>query len=1225
MIDSCLVSSERRGFFVFKVLNDYLLRIKNNWSASMKPTKSSHRSFKNLVIKSSVNRRLTPNQNHGETVIPIGSNDLFVELPRLSNTYTYNVINTDEMTGDIQLRTSRGASLRGLILNTVGGLSIDKIETGTESITMESNNKDGSFISLLSNGEYWYMWSIVSGGSLSVQYLGDDSVGESPTETTEYAGVTATLIISTVSFPPPSLVARHTLNYGGSAEPGSNITVTTVATQGGTPVGTFTVPVDEQGRWTASFVNISNGQYTFSFTDNAAPEGVVNSVSDVQATNSGPLTFTTPSSFDLDPNENFDFATGLEVLDPNGNDISNAVTIDSSDFSGKVHGETFSIIYTFTYDGTEYSKTIEGLVADDTPPSKPVISSAIFDETVLDRLTVTGTTDVGTTLKLYKGSVYLGDAAVDGSGNWTFTTQIGFNVSFNLTAQANDSATPISGDSRSFPNYSALSDPLPITLNTPTLTTPTLTVNNENSAVFTNASNSFVLEGTTDTGSIITLFNGSTQITPISGPTYNGTMWSASIDVSDESVNTLTAVATKAGFNQSTSSPFQLSVDRNAPTNIILAGSDPQIVYLGDIGVNNDPGISSVDDFSTTTTVSNWSTQVDATEGDKNVTYTITDAAGNSSTISRVVSVTTAVIIPTNLVVVDNEDGTFTVTGDVDGDYADNLTVQIIIDGTLDGTTQVIGGEFSYSSTTLPEGEYTIGVNTTNSAGETPSESEETTETVTVLNIPPTIAVYREISADGLEDDGTLVTFGDATVSNGELVLDGAGDYAELAHNNVWDLGGLDTTIDFWFYANELPDGDEGAGGQRFGLLSKASNNVVNGWTIVLDNDPINTPGLTDGQMQVTLNNGGNNQHVRSQPSNGISINEWHHFAVVLPAAGNGDAIMYFDGEELSSFTINQRPNGNTEPLRFGAYKVQNSIQQFFPGKLDGVTITKSILTPAQILEKYQTGRSVEITNGDTISITNGTGFNYYSIATDTEDGSLVASPTETPSLDTSTNGTYSIQHSVTDSGGLTTTHSFDVNVLANYLERSATLYGDAAIANCTLNLDGTGDFGTVPDGFRYTDLLSVSVWFKTSASGDRRIVSSHIRSGSPVENGWLIYLDNGQLKFFEPSFTNGTNVYTGGTGGKNDDQWHHVVLTWDKTSTWHFYIDGVQVRQGNSNPNHVVSYISGWDLYIGANGYNNNNPYGFFNGEITKVEVLNEVLSPTDVADRYNVGPETC
>jgi hypothetical protein len=419
----------------------------------MKSAKAVFKSNKSLIVKSHRNRNLQPNTNYGETLIPIGSDDLFVALPRLSNTYTYNIINSDEMSGNITLNTSAGASLRGLVLNTVGGLSIDKIDIGTASITMESDNADGSYISLLSNGDYWYMWSVVSGGSISTGNVVDGDLGEDPAVVTTYADVAVFVNpANTVSFPSPQLVARHILTYQGTAEPNATITITTVATDGGTPVPLFTVTASAIGEWSASFSNILNGTYTFTFTDLGAPNGsgVVSAASDVRETDVGPLSFTTPTSFDLDPGEVFDFAAGASAAEPDGTTI--AVTTVSSDFTGKTHGQTFNIVYSFTYLGTAYSRTVSGLVADDTPPSKPVIDTATFDAVNLNELTVTGTTDIGTMLKLYKDITYLGEATVNGAGAWTFTTTIVFNQTFDLTAQANDSATPIAGDNRLFPN-----------------------------------------------------------------------------------------------------------------------------------------------------------------------------------------------------------------------------------------------------------------------------------------------------------------------------------------------------------------------------------------------------------------------------------------------------------------------------------------------------------------------------------------------------------------------------------------------------------------------------------------------------------------------------------------------------------------------------------------------------------------------------------------------------
>ena len=712
----------------------------------MKSAKAAVKSFKNLIKKIDSTRNLIPNKNLGETVIPIGSDDIFIALPSLRDTYTYNIINTDEMSGNITLNTSSGASLRGLILNTVGGLSIDTIEVGTASITMESDNADGSYISLLSNGDYWYMWSVVSGGSISTGNVVEGEAGEDPAVVTTYANVTVNANpVDTVSFPSPQLVARHVLTYQGGAEPGATITVTTVATDGGTPVPLFTVTASAIGEWSASFSNILNGTYEFTFTDLGAPNGseVVSAASDVEETDVGPLSFTTPESFDLDPGEGFDFTAGASAAEPDNTPI--AVTTNSSDFNGKTHGQTFDIVYSFTYLGTPYSRTVSGLVADDTPPSKPVILSATFDAVNLDELTVTGTTDIGTTLKLYKDITYLGEATVDGAGNWTFTATIGFNQTFNLTAQANDSATLIAGDNRSFPNYSVLSDPTVISLNTPTLVKPTLLVTDQLNAVFTNAANNFTLTGTTAIGSTITLFNGSTQITPVSGPTVDvAGGWEATITATNESINSLTAKATKAGSNENTSSSFSLNVDRVAPA---ISGTPlgALTVYLGNIGTNND-SIPTATDFSSVTVTSDWSTQVDAAEGAKTVTYTATDAALNIATTTRTVNVSTEVIVPENLTVATGV-GTATISGVVSGTYADNLVVKIYVTGSsgletvyqesgTDVEFDVNSGVFS-ATLTLSADDYTFHATTVNSEDEESNPSQETSQ-VTIAAAPDT-------------------------------------------------------------------------------------------------------------------------------------------------------------------------------------------------------------------------------------------------------------------------------------------------------------------------------------------------------------------------------------------------------------------------------------------------------------------------------------------------------
>jgi len=189
-----------------------------------------------------------------------------------------------------------------------------------------------------------------------------------------------------------------------------------------------------------------------------------------------------------------------------------------------------------------------------------------------------------------------------------------------------------------------------------------------------------------------------------------------------------------------------------------------------------------------------------------------------------------------------------------------------------------------------------------------------------------------------------------------------------------------------------------------------------------------------------------------------------------------------------------------------------------------------------------------------------------------------------------------------------------------SYLETDATLFGGANLSNDSLVLDGIDDYAVIDDGFRFTDKMTTSVWFKTTATGDRRIYSSHVRSmsGEDYRNGFFARLNDGQLKFRHPA--GGTGELTG-PSGLNDGTWHHLALSWEASVGYTLYVDGSQVGSGASGVSD--GYVSDWGLYIGANPWNRTpqEPYAFFDGEIKKFEVLNEVLTSQQVTDLYNAG----
>ena len=724
----------------------------------MKPTKARVKSFKNAINKNSTNTILIPNQSLGETLIPIGSNDLFIELPNLSNTYTYNIINTDEMTGDITLKTSGGSSLKGLMLRSNGGsLSIEPIQVGTDELTLESDVKDGCYIQTVSNGNEWFVWSVATGGTINVRTGGIITTHTPTPPVPVYADITNVTITSDVRFVGGGLEARHDLTFSGQGEPNATLTI---SEDGGaiTPI-VITIPSD--GNWTVTRpTDLPNATYTFDFNPTFG-NGVQNQsfIADT-----GPINFTVPSTFTPDPAEVVDFASGASAVKPDSTQI--AVVVDSSAWNPNlVHGDTFDIIYSITdpavNGGVTVSQTVTGTIVDDTPPAAPVISAASI--TNINELSANGTAEPNKTITLFQDNLPLSPTVTsNGAGNWSFgPVVLNFNSNFTLKAQASEAGV---GN----PNRSAFGEYSPaFNYVQPVTPTPTIGVNGEQTSVWTNTANSFTISGTTEIGATIEVLDGANPATLVSGPTVDGAGdWSATIDVANESVTSLSAKATIANHHQSAAASFQLNVDRVPPT-ITLTGSD-QTVGLPNVGSNNDLGYN-VSDLSSgvATQTSDWDNQVSTTtEGDYTVTYNATDNAGNSaSPVTRNVTVTTAVIIPSITNVTPNSNGTFTVSGDVSGTYADNLTVQVTIDDSDSGSpVDVSGGSFSHTTSTKSPGTYSFKAKTINSVGDESSLTPVATDgTIAVPDTtPPVITITNDVTLADITNQNITITEGES-------------------------------------------------------------------------------------------------------------------------------------------------------------------------------------------------------------------------------------------------------------------------------------------------------------------------------------------------------------------------------------------------------------------------------------------------------------------------------
>ncbi|TYL87162.1 Ig-like domain-containing protein, partial [Bradyrhizobium cytisi] len=181
-----------------------------------------------------------------------------------------------------------------------------------------------------------------------------------------------------------------------------------------------------------------------------------------------------------------------------------------------------------------------GVVVDATAPGAPSIATFSPDSSVAgdgitsaNQLTLSGTAEAGSKVRVFDGATQVGTATVDANGNWSFATGTLVNGTHAFTGQAVDAAG----------NVSVTSGALNVTVDTvapnaPVLVSDTLA-----------ASNKVVVSGTAEAGSTIKLYEGTTLLGS-SVTAANGT-WSVTTGSLAAGTHAFTATATDAAGNSS--------------------------------------------------------------------------------------------------------------------------------------------------------------------------------------------------------------------------------------------------------------------------------------------------------------------------------------------------------------------------------------------------------------------------------------------------------------------------------------------------------------------------------------------------------------------------------------------------------------------------------------------------------------------------------------------------
>jgi hypothetical protein len=163
------------------------------------------------------------------------------------------------------------------------------------------------------------------------------------------------------------------------------------------------------------------------------------------------------------------------------------------------------------------------------------------------------------------------------------------------------------------------------------------------------------------------------------------------------------------------------------------------------------------------------------------------------------------------------------------------------------------------------------------------------------------------------------------------------------------------------------------------------------------------------------------------------------------------------------------------------------------------------------------------------------------------------------------------------------------------------------------ISFDGVNDVIQIPNAANND--FTYELWIKTAQVGPN--------PGSPAFSGaGILSSDIGSTNTgdFTPMALNG-NFISFGTGDPeitltstipiNDNKWHHVAVTRDKTTlTKKIFIDGIENATGSCSN---LSYNLNPNIYIGADVIDN----VFFNGSLDEIRVWNKALTETEIRDR--------
>src|SRR6185503_3280310 len=391
------------------------------------------------------------------------------------------------------------------------------------------------------------------------------------------------------------VTSANVITISGAAEANSTLKVY----DGNTLLGTATA--NGTGAWSFTTGQLANGGHSLTATATDAAGNVSGTSGALKVTvDTTAPTMPTITAFTPDTGVTGDGVTSANVITISGaaeanstlkvydgNTLLGTATANGTGAWSFTTGQLANGGHSLTATATDAAGNVSGTSAalsvtvDTAAPAVPTIASFSPDTATLGDgitgasvVTVTGSAEANSTVKVYDGTTLLGTATANGTGAWSFTTGQLANGGHSLTATATDAAGNVSGTSAA----------LSVTVDTAAPAVPTIASFSPDTATLgdgiTGAS-VVTVTGSAEANSTVKVYDGTTLL---GTATANGTgAWSFTTGQLANGGHSLTATATDAAGNVSgTSAALSVTVDTAAPAVPTIASFSPDSATVGD-------------------------------------------------------------------------------------------------------------------------------------------------------------------------------------------------------------------------------------------------------------------------------------------------------------------------------------------------------------------------------------------------------------------------------------------------------------------------------------------------------------------------------------------------------------------------------------------------------------------------------------------------------------------